>query len=62
MINPNTFPAKMADTDLIDTWGWIDSQRVKSGPSKGCVKLSAAKLGDKILAEARKRGIVGKLS
>ena len=62
MIRPNTPAAAHADQDLIDTWAWIDTQRVKSGASKGCVKLSAAKLGDRILAEASRRGISSKLA
>jgi len=49
--------SQMSDIDLIDTWVWIDTQRVKRGPSKGCVKLAAAKLGDRILAEASRRSV-----
>lgn len=57
MVRPNSPLASHSDQDLADTWLWIDSQRVKSGSSKGCVKLSAARLGDRIIAEARKRGL-----
>ena len=62
MIRPSTPVQKHTDQDLIDTWAWIDKQRVKSGANKGHVKVSAAKLGDRILTEAKGRGIIGRLS
>lgn len=62
MIRPNSPTAQLSDADLADTWAWIATQRVKSGPSKGCVKLAAAKLGDRILAEAKARGCMGLLA
>lgn len=62
MIRPNTAVTAHADQDLIDTWAWVNTQRVLSGPNKGYVRLSAAKLGDRILAEASRRGIAGKLA
>lgn len=57
MIRPNSKMSEMSEQDLIDTFAWTDTQRVKSGPNKGSVKLSAARLGDRILAEASARGI-----
>lgn len=38
-----------------DAIGNDPANRVKSGPSKGHVKTSMAKYGDKILAELRRR-------
>ena len=49
--------SQMTDIDLLDTWLWIDTQRVKSGRNKGHVKLSAAKLGDRIITEVGRRGV-----
>jgi hypothetical protein len=57
MIATNRPVSQMSDTDLIETWVWIDTQRVKSGPNKGIVKLSAARLGDRILKEASCRNL-----
>jgi hypothetical protein len=57
VIRPNTPVAQHADQDLVDTFAWLDTQRVKSGPAKGCVRLDAARLGDRIIAEAKRRGL-----
>ncbi len=57
MIATNRPVSQMSDTDLIETWVWIDTQRVKRGPNKGHVTLFAARLGDRILTEASRRNV-----
>lgn len=52
-----TYLSTLSDQTLVQTWLGIDAQRVKRGRSKGCVKLKAAKLGDRIIAEAKIRGL-----
>ena len=42
---------------LVQAWMRIDKCRVKNGLSKGCVTLIAAKRGDRIIAEATRRGV-----
>lgn len=61
MIRPNSPVESYSDDDLRDTWKWCGTQRVKRGPYRGCVKQTAAKLGDRIIEEARKRGITSSL-
>lgn len=43
---------------LTSRWVAIGSERVKAGSHKGCVKIKSAKQGDRILVEAKARGLI----
>lgn len=45
------------NAQLQTEWERGFEDRVKSGPSKGCIKLRSVKRGDKVLAEAGWRGL-----
>lgn len=46
---------RMTDDQLRDAFDGLDKNRVKTGRKKGCVTMRAAKYGDRILDELKRR-------